>query len=160
MYDYFVFQSVFFMIFSFSSPLFSSLVSFSSFLFLFLFLLSCLSSYMSLFFSFPSPLSSLSPSPLFLFLFLFLSFVSSFLSLSSFSVFFLRVLVVCVSSCMFVCVVWCGVVCAVWSGTLKTPCVDSKTLSVCRFKTSPCMPATRPHAFQHVGVLPAYTGTF
>ena len=35
-----------------------------------------------------------------------------------------------------------------------------KTLSVCTFKTSPCVPAPRPHAEKHVRVLPAYTGTF
>ena len=35
-----------------------------------------------------------------------------------------------------------------------------KTLSVCRFKTSPCVLAPRPHAEKHVRVLPAYTGTF
>ena len=47
-------------------------------------------------------------------------------------------------------VVWCGVVCGVtrW----KTP--------VCRFKTSLCVPATRPHVFTHVDVLPVHTGTF
>ena len=66
---------------------------------------------------------------------LFFSPLFSFLSsLSSFSVFFLclclRVLVACVSPCVFV---WCGVVCAVWCGTLKTPCVDSKRPRVCRY---------------------------
>ena len=72
------------------------------------------------------------------------------LSLSSFSVFFLglclRVLVVCVSSCVFVwcCVVWCGVCRVVWHA--ENPVCRLKTLSVCRFKTSPCMPATRAHA--------------
>ena len=30
------------------------------------------------------------------------------------------------------------------------PHVDLKNASVCRFKTSPCMPATRAHMFQHV----------
>ena len=83
-----------------------------------------------------------------------LSSLFSLLSLSSFSVFFLRVLVVCVCRRVCLCgVLWCGVVCAVWCGTLKT-------LSVCRFKTSPCIPATRAHAFQHVGVVPVHTGTF
>ena len=50
-------------------------------------------------------------------------------SLSSFSVFFLCLLFVCVVVCV---VVWCacGVVCAVWCGTLRTPCVDSKRLRV------------------------------
>ena len=34
-----------------------------------------------------------------------------------------------------------------------------KTLSVSRFQTSPCMPATRAHVFQHVRVVPVHTGT-
>ena len=45
--------------------------------------------------------------------------------------------------------VWCGVV---WCGTLKTP--------VCTFKTSPCVPAPRPHVVTRAGVVPAHTGTF
>ena len=65
MYEYFSSVSFFFHDFSFSSPLFSSLVSFSSFLFLFL--LSSLSSYMTFFLFF-----------FFSFLFLFLSFSLSF----------------------------------------------------------------------------------
>ena len=105
---------------------------------------------------------------LFSFFFFFFSLSSSLfslclLSLSSFSVFFLRVLVVCVSSrvssCVFVCVVWCGVVCrVVWHA--ENPVCRLKNASVCRFKTSPCMPATRAHAFQHVRVVPVHTGTF
>ena len=39
-------------------------------------------------------------------------------------------------------------VCAVWCGTLKTP--------VCRFTTSPCVPAPRAH----VRVVPVHTRTF
>ena len=35
-----------------------------------------------------------------------------------------------------------------------------KTPSVCRFKTSPCMPAPRAHVETHVRVVPACTGTF
>ena len=35
----------------------------------------------------------------------------------------------------------------------------SKT-SVCRFKTSPCVPAPRPHVVTHVRVVPVHTGTF
>ena len=31
---------------------------------------------------------------------------------------------------------------------------------VCRFKTSPCMPAPRPHVVTHVCVVPVRTGTF
>ena len=150
MYDYFVFQSVFFMIFSFSSPpLFSSLFS-------------CLVSPLTclfFFFSFSSFLfSSLVSFSSFLFLFLFLSFVFSFQSL----VFFLRVLVVCVvvcvCVCVSVCVVWCGVCLVVWHA--EKPVCRLKNACVCRFKTSPCMPATRAHASQHVRVVPAYTETF
>ena len=63
-------------------------------------------------------------------------------------------LVVCVV--VFVCVVSvCGVV---WHA--ENPVCRLKTLSVCRFETSPCMPATRAHAFQHVRVVPVHTGTF
>ena len=35
-----------------------------------------------------------------------------------------------------------------------------KTLFVCRFKTSPCVPAPRPHVVTHVCVLLVHTGTF
>ena len=94
-------------------------------------------------FSFLSLFSPLFFSPLFSFL---SSLFSSLLfSLSSFSL-CLRVLVVCVSSCVFVwcCVVWCGVCRVVWHA--ENPVCRLKTLSVCRFKTSPCMPATRAHA--------------
>ena len=54
----------------------------------------------------------------------------------------------CVVLCCGVCVRCCGV-CAVW-------CV------VCRVsvQTSPCIPAPRAHVFQHVRVVPAYTGAF
>ena len=80
------------------------------------------------------------------FLFLFLSFVFSFLSLSSFSVCWWCVSS-CVSSFVFVCgVVWCGVCRVVWHA--ENPVCRLNNASVCRFKTSPCMPATRAHAFQ------------
>ena len=158
MYDYFVFQSVFFFlkkkkrISSFSSPpLFSSLLFASLFSSLLLsLLLSCLSSYMS-----PSPLF-LSPSPLSS-LVTFSSFsFSLFRLLFSLSVFFLCLLspcvggvcvVVCVVMCVVVCVCVCGVVwCAVWCGTLKTPCVDSKT--------PPCVDSKRPRVCrQHTHML-------
>ena len=47
----------------------------------------------------------------------------------------LVVCVVCVVLCCVVCVVWCGVVCgAAW---------HAEKTSVCRFKTSPCVPAPR-----------------
>ena len=39
------------------------------------------------------------------------------------------------------------------------PVCRFKNASVCRFKTSPCMPAPRTHVEKHVRVLPAYTGT-
>ena len=62
---------------------------------------------------------------------------------------------VCVCVCVFVCV--CCVVCVVWSvARLGT----QKKTSVCRFKTSPCVPAPRAHVFQHAGVVPVHTGTF
>ena len=32
--------------------------------------------------------------------------------------------------------------------------------SVCRFKTSPCVPAPRPHVVTHVLVVPVHTGTY
>ena len=35
-----------------------------------------------------------------------------------------------------------------------------KTPSVCRFKTSRCMPAPRAHVETHVHVVPVHTGTF
>ena len=110
----------------------------------------------SLFFAslFSSPLSSLVLSLLlhvsfsFLFLLLFSLLLSPSFSLFrllfSLSVFFLRVLVVCVCVgvvvCVVVCVCVCGVCgvvwCAVWCGTLKTPVCRLKNASVCRFKTS------------------------
>ena len=45
-------------------------------------------------------------------------------------------------------VLWC--VCGVWCETLEKP-------TVCRFKTSPCVPAPRPHVETHVRVVPANT---
>ena len=109
-----------------SSLLFSSLL-FSSLLFSSLLFSSLLFS--SLLFS-PLLFSSLLFSSLPL-LFSSLFFASLFslclLSLSSFSV--------SVSVC---CVVWCGVCCVVWHA--ENPVCRLKTLSVCRFKTSPCMP--------------------
>ena len=73
-------------------------------------------------------------------------FLSSLFSLSSFSVFFLclclRVLVVCVSSCVFVwcCVVLCGVCRVVWHA--ENPVLDSKRFPCVDSKRSPCMPHT------------------
>ena len=54
--------------------------------------------------------------------------------------------------CWVVCVVVVVVLLVVWCDTLNNP--------VCTFKTSPCMPATRAHAFQHERVLPAHTERF
>ena len=40
------------------------------------------------------------------------------------------------------------------------PCVRPKNASVCRFKTSPCVPAPRPHVVTHAGVVPVHTEAF
>ena len=50
--------------------------------------------------------------------------------------------------------------------TLSSPffppllCVSVQKTSVCRFKTSPCVPAPRPHVVTHVRVVPVHTETF
>ena len=139
---FFFFMIVFFFISS--SLLFSSLLSSLSSL---LSLFSCLVSPLTclfFFFSFLLLFSLLlSPSPLFFFFFFFSLSSSLFLSLS------LSPCVggVCRRVCL--CVVWCGVCRVVWHA--ENPVCRLTTLSVCRFKTSTCMPATRAHAFQHVG---------
>ena len=69
-------------------------------------------------------------------------------SLSSSSVFFLCLLSL---SSFSVSVSVCGVVCAVWCGTLKNPVCRFKTPRCVHSQTSPCMPATRAHAFTHGG---------
>ena len=38
--------------------------------------------------------------------------------------------------------------------------VSVQNVTVCTFKTSPCVPASRAHVETHVRVVPAYTGTF
>ena len=38
--------------------------------------------------------------------------------------------------------------------------VSIQNVPVCAFKASPCVPAPRAHVFQHVRVVPAYTGRF
>ena len=126
------------------------------FFFIFFFIFSSL---LFSFLRFSYLLSSFLLSSLFSLLFSLSVFFLCLLSLSSFSV-SVSVLVVCVSSYVFVwcCVVWCGVCRVVWHA--ENPVCRLKTLSVCRFKTSPCMPATRAHAFQHVGVVPVHTVTF
>ena len=72
------------------------------------------------------------------------------------------VVVLRVCECVWWCVCWCVCWCVLF-GTLKkrtkTMC-RSQHASVCRFKTSWCVPATRPHVFEHVDVLPVYTGAF
>ena len=60
------------------------------------------------------------------------------------------VVVVCVVVYVVVCVVC--VVCVVWCDILEKP--------VCTFKTSPCVPAPRPHVVTLAGVMPVHTGTF
>ena len=42
----------------------------------------------------------------------------------------------------------------------KTRGPTCSSLSVCPFKTSPCVPAPRAHISTHVRVVPVYTGTF
>ena len=62
------------------------------------------------------------------------------------------------SLCLSVCVVWC-----VWCPRVyvqKHLRVYVQNASVCRFKTSPCVPAPRPHVITHAGVVPVHTGTF
>ena len=166
-----------------SCPLSSLLSIFSSLVFNLLFHLhvSLLSSLISSFLLFHLPVSSLLLSrllfsclvlSLFLCLFLCLSlFLSSFsvslclclcvsLSLSPCGVVVLCGVVwcvwcVCVLCCVVCCVVLCvcGVVCgAAWHA--------EKTSSVCRFKTSPCVPAPRAHVLPHAGVVPVHRGTF
>ena len=57
----------------------------------------------------------------------------------------------CVVLCVVLCCV-CGVVCgAAW---------HAEKTSVCRFKTSPCVPAPRAHVLPHAVVVPVHTGTF
>ena len=60
--------------------------------------------------------------------------------------------VVC-CACWCVCGVFvCGVECgAAW---------HAEKTSVCRFKTSPCVPAPRAHVLPHAGVVLVHTGTF
>ena len=60
------------------------------------------------------------------------------------------VCVVCVCGvCVFV--VCGGVWCVVWY---------AEKTSVCKFKTSPCVPAPRAHVLPHAGVVSVHTGTF
>ena len=61
------------------------------------------------------------------------------------------------SCCVVLCLVLsCVVVC------VRVSVCDSRVqiqnASVCTFKTSPCMLATRAHMFQHVRVVPAHHG--
>ena len=67
------------------------------------------------------------------------------------------------SWCCLVVVVLFGVCVCVCSGTLKkrgkTVC-GFENVTVCTFKTSPCMPAPRAHVLKHVRLVPVHTGTF
>ena len=60
---------------------------------------------------------------------------------------------VCVRCVCGVCVflVCGGVWCVVW---------HAEKTSVCKFKTSPCVSASRPHVVTHAGVVSVHTGTF
>ena len=127
-----------------SSSLFSPLSSSLSLsrLFLSRIVLSCLSFSVSLCLSL-----SLAASVFFLCLSLFMS-VSVSVSLC------LCLRVVCCGVCVVLwCVVMCG--CVVWC-----PSVYVQNASVCRSKTSPCVPAPRAHVLPHAGVVPVHTGTF
>ena len=72
-------------------------------------------------------------------------------------------LFLCLSLCLCLCVnlsVLCGV-CGVPVCTFKKRLrVSVQNASVCRFKTSPCVPAPRPHVLPHAGVVPVHTETF
>ena len=46
------------------------------------------------------------------------------------------------------------------TGEREAPRVCIQHVPVCAFKMSPCVPATCPHVFFHVGMLPVHTGTF
>ena len=74
----------------------------------------------------------------------------------------LRVVLCCVV-CVLRGVVWCGCVCVVWVCVCVCGVVSAwhaEKTSVCRFKTSPCVPAPRAHVVTHVRVVPVHTGTF
>ena len=69
------------------------------------------------------------------------------------------VVVVCVVVVV-VLLVFCVCVCC---GTVKKrekTVFGFKNVSVCGFKTSPCVPAPRAHVLPHAGVVPVHTGTF
>ena len=121
--------------------LFFSLFFQDFFFFISSFLFSCLLLLFSFSFSFSLVLSLLLHVSFFFFFFFSLS--SSLFSLCLLSP---CVGGVCVVVCVIVCVCVCGVVCVVWHA--ENPVCRLKNASVCRFKTSPCMPATRAHAFQ------------
>ena len=123
-------------------------------------LLVFLSSSVLLFFSSSCVLFHLLLSLLFHLLFsIFRLFFSLFrLVVSSFSV------SLCLSPSLSPCVVLCGVVwcCFVLCVVCGVRCCGVRRwrTSVCTFKTSPCIPAPRPHVETHVRVVPANTGTF
>ena len=57
-------------------------------------------------------------------------------------------------------VVKCCVVCGAACHAERTLRAYVQHAFVCTFPTSPCVPAIRAHAFQHVGVSPVHTGMF
>ena len=138
------------MIFSSSSLVFSRL---SLFIFLFLLFYCLVFSFLVLSCLFLSCLVSLSLSlSVSLCFCLFSLSLSLFLSVSVSVSLCLRVVLCVVVLCGV-----CGVVCVVWCvARLGT----QKKTSVCRCKTSPCVPAPRAHVLPHVRVVPVHTGTF
>ena len=153
----------------FLSSLFSSLVS----NFLFHIHVSLLFSFISSFLLFHLPVSSLLLSRLLLSCLVLSCLVLSCLSFSvSFSVsVWCCVLWCCVVCgvcvcCVVLCVVCCVVLCLCCVVLCCVVCVvcgaawHAEKTSVCRFKTSPCVPAPRAHVLPHAGVVPVHTGTF
>ena len=74
--------------------------------------------------------------------------------------------VLCVVSCGVVCVLCvvrvgvCGVCVFVVCGGVWCVVWHAEKTSVCRIKTSPCVPAPRAHVSKHAGVVSVHTGTF
>ena len=64
------------------------------------------------------------------------------------------------SVCVCVCVFCVLSVCGRGLARGKKNLCYVQNVPVCTFKTSQCVPAPRPHAFQHVDVVLAHTGTF
>ena len=101
------------------------------------------------------------------FSFLFLSCLSFSVSLCLSLCFSLSLSVsVCLCLCVSLSLSPCGVVCCVLCCVVLCVCVvcgaawHAENASVCRFKTSPCVPAPRAHVLSHAGVVPVHTGRF